>query len=58
MNEKRLIAPAASSILNFIQDLPADDEMVHFYLFNNMWNTNFPMWYDENARFRFILKLK
>lgn len=33
---------------------PADLEAgVWFNLFNNMWGTNFPMWYGENARFRF-----
>ncbi|MFN8373758.1 MAG: DUF5054 domain-containing protein [Anaerolineae bacterium] len=30
---------------------------MHFNLYNNVWNTNFPMWYSEDARFRFILQL-
>lgn len=55
--DSALVAPAAPSMLNFIQDIPNDEEMVHFNLFNNMWNTNFPMWYGENARFRFILRV-
>ena len=28
---------------------------VWFNLYNNMWNTNFPLWYDEDARFRFVV---
>lgn len=31
---------------------------VWFNLFNNMWNTNFPMWYEDDGVFRFVLKLK
>ena len=56
--DSALVAPAEPSILNFIQDIPSDDEGVHFNFFNNMWNTNFPMWYEENARFRFVISLK
>ena len=26
-------------------------------LFNNVWGTNFPMWYEEDARFRFIIQM-
>lgn len=35
-----------------------NDGSIHFNLYNNMWGTNFPMWYDDNARFRFEIKLK
>ena len=38
--------------------LPADDAPVSFQLYNNQWNTNFPFWYGEDARFRFILREK
>ncbi len=48
-----LVAPGKPSLLDFVQDLPTDDEAVFFNLYNNVWATNFPMWYDENARFRF-----
>ena len=30
---------------------------VWFNLYNNMWNTNFPMWYDEDALFRFRIRV-
>ena len=55
--DSALVAPAEPSLLNFIQDIPADDAAIHFNLYNNMWHTNFPMWYGENARYRFILKV-
>lgn len=29
---------------------------VYFNLYNNFWNTNFPLWYDQDARFRFIIR--
>lgn len=27
---------------------------LHVNLFNNVWGTNFPMWFGEDARFRFV----
>ena len=53
-----LVAPGEPSLLDFRQDIPSDDEAIYFNLYNNMWATNFPLWYEEDARFRFILKLK
>lgn len=50
-----LVSPGQPSLLNFRQDIPTDGEGVFFNLYNNVWATNFPMWYDENARFRFVL---
>lgn len=41
------------SLLNFSNEPVCLDEGVHVNLYNNIWGTNFPMWYDENARFRF-----
>lgn len=29
------------------------EEGIHFLLCNNRWNTNFPLWYGENAAFEF-----
>ena len=28
---------------------------MHFNLVNNLWGTNFVMWYEDDARFRFSL---
>ncbi len=53
-----LVAPEAPSLLNFNNHKPEKNAGVYFNLFNNVWGTNFPMWYDEDARFRFYLKIK
>jgi hypothetical protein len=29
---------------------------IYFNLYNNIWGTNFPMWYEENGRSRFIIE--
>ena len=31
---------------------------VHFNLYNNLWGTNFPMWYGEDIKARFIVELE
>lgn len=33
-------------------------EGMWYLLCNNRWGTNFPLWYGENARFRFVITLK
>ncbi len=48
-----LVAPGARSLLNFNNDQPDMEDGVHFCLFNNLWGTNFPMWFEEDCRFRF-----
>ncbi len=53
-----LVAPQEPMLLSFRDCKPADDEGINFNLYNNIWGTNFPMWYDEDARFRFILNIK
>jgi len=50
-----LVAPQEPSILNFTNAKPLDEDPIHFNLFNNVWGTNFPQWFGEDARFRFIL---
>jgi hypothetical protein len=49
-----LVAPGRPSLLDFNNDQPVPQNGMHFNLYNNIWGTNFPMWYDEDARFRFI----
>ena len=53
-----LVAPSSPSLLNFSNEKPSDKDGIYFNLYNNVWGTNFPMWYDEDARFRFIIKSK
>lgn len=52
-----LVSPKEPSLLKFTNNIPEDTDGVFFNLYNNVWGTNFPMWYDEDARFRFILHL-
>ncbi len=51
-----LVAPGRRSLLDFHNQAPDMSGGVHFNLYNNVWGTNFPMWFEENAAFRFILR--
>ena len=50
-----LVSVNGKHIYDFVRDLP-DCRDVYFNLFNNQWGTNFPMWNDGAARFRFVLR--
>jgi hypothetical protein len=50
-----LVAPGEPVLLNFDSRQPPLKNGMHFNLYNNIWGTNFPMWYEEDARFRFQL---
>ena len=52
-----LVAPGQRSLLDFNNRQPAMSKGVHFLLLDNLWGTNFPMWFGEDARFRFTVKL-
>jgi hypothetical protein len=52
-----LVAPGEPALLNFTNRQPPLREGMHFNLYNNVWGTNFPMWYEDDARFRFVLRL-
>ncbi len=47
-----LVAPGKPSLLNFTDEMPETNGS-YFNLYNNVWGTNFVMWYEEDARFRF-----
>ncbi len=51
-----LVAPGRRALLDFHNQVPDMRDGVHFNLYNNMWGTNFPMWFEENATFRFVLR--
>jgi hypothetical protein len=53
-----LVAPGRPSLLDFNNDLPNPQHGMHFNLYNNVWGTNFPMWFGEDCRFRFIIKMQ
>jgi Domain of unknown function (DUF5054) len=52
-----LVAPGEPSLLDFNDRQPPLREGMHFNLYNNVWGTNFAMWYDDDARFRFVLRV-
>ncbi|MBI1282670.1 MAG: DUF5054 domain-containing protein [Anaerolineaceae bacterium] len=51
-----LVAPGEPSLLNFNNRQPNMKNGMHFNLLNNIWGTNFQMWYDDDTRFRFRVK--
>lgn len=61
MSVSPLDAPLAmfgnSSLLDFNNQLPYVGDGVHFCLHNNVWGTNFTMWFDDDMQYRFVVKL-
>lgn len=51
-----LVAPGEPSLLDFNDRQPPMENGVHFNLYNNVWGTNFPMWFAGDARFRYRLR--
>jgi hypothetical protein len=51
-----LVAPGGPSLLDFTNRQPPARGGMHVNLYNNVWGTNFPMWYEEDARFRFAIR--
>ena len=51
-----LIAPGQRRLLRFDNELPDMRGGVHVNLYNNLWGTAFPQWYEQDMRFRFILR--
>ena len=49
-----LVAPFGRNLLKYTIDVPNQD--MYFNLYNNIWNTNFPMWYSDDAIFRFEIE--
>jgi hypothetical protein len=54
-----LVVPDNNTLLRFADPGPPNvDNGVHFNLFNNLWDTNYPVWtVDEEDMFRFIFHL-
>ncbi len=52
-----LIAPGAPSLLDFHNRAPDLADGLHVNLFNNLWGTNFTMWFEDDMRFRCTLEL-
>ena len=52
-----LLAPGKPALLDFNNRQPNLRQGLHFNLHNNLWGTNFPMWYEDDARFRFVFSI-
>ena len=60
---KNLHAPLVSfgrgKILEFDNKLESiRKDGISFVLYNNVWGTNFPLWYEDNAHFEFKIEIK
>lgn len=53
-----LVAPGSPRFIDFDDAQPELSGGWHFNLWNNVWGTNFPQWYEHDARFRFELGLQ
>ncbi len=52
-----VVAVGERSPLLFSNNQPDLSKGIHACLFNNAWGTNYIMWYGENARARFVLRV-
>ena len=46
-----LVAPYGRKLLQY--NVKEKNQDLYFNLYNNIWNTNFPIWYSDDALFRF-----
>jgi hypothetical protein len=53
-----LVSIGKPRILQFDQSIPDCREGLYFNLHNNLWGTNFPMWYSEDGMFQFTLTVR
>lgn len=53
-----LVAPGEPRLLRFDNTLPPLAYGMHFNLLNNVWGTNFPMWYEDDGKCRFVLQFE
>jgi len=53
-----LLSPGNASLLVFDNKQPPCENGMHFNLVNNLWNTNYPLWYSQDERFRFLMEFQ
>lgn len=49
-----LVSLDERALLRFTGRIPKGEGVFHFNLLNNLWNTNFPLWYEEDGLSRFV----
>jgi len=52
-----LVAVGAPGLMRFADTVPEPEDGFHVNLHNNVWGTNFTMWFEDDMRYRFILDL-
>lgn len=52
-----LVAIGERSAINYSPNQPDLKQGVHFCLFNNLWGTNFSMWFEGSMKYRFKIDL-
>jgi hypothetical protein len=52
-----LVAPGRPNLLDADPPLPDLADGFHVLLHDNCWGTNFPMWSEGQARFRFTISV-
>jgi hypothetical protein len=53
-----LLAPGEQRLLQFNNKFVSLDGGMHFNLHNNIWGTNFPLWCEDDMKFRFAIELQ
>ncbi|SEO89304.1 DUF5054 domain-containing protein [Paenibacillus sp. OV219] len=53
-----VLSPGEKRMLQFNQQFAPLEGGMHFNLHNNVWGTNFRMWFEDDMKFRFSLELK
>ena len=52
-----LVVIGERKVLNYSTNLPDLSQGIHFCLFNNLWGTNFSMWWEGSISYRFIIEV-
>ncbi|ODT73118.1 MAG: DUF5054 domain-containing protein [Pelagibacterium sp. SCN 63-23] len=55
--DSMLVSPEGAPFVPFQPERPDFGTGLRFNLYNNKWGTNFPMWWEGDAAFRFIVKV-
>lgn len=50
-----LVAMGCGKILKFDNQYESIDNGISYNLYNNVWGTNFPLWYSDNAYFKYSI---
>ena len=58
-NHSPLISIGQGKILEYDNKIESPEkDGISYVLCNNVWGTNFPLWYEDNARFEFRIEVK